>query len=153
LNSDVSGSPAAPDGRHLTFALNVNTGEYTSVFFVDHATNTGNAILSICSEQIGLSSIDLRSTAINMEVYTQDVLYGGDGDEVVGLTVTPGGERYVAVTEDLGDGETGTVTVTDTGAFSGSSDELGVMLITTADRGPGRRGGATQGSELIVLRA
>jgi len=43
--------------------------------------------------------------------------------------------------------------VYDFGAFPGNSDELGLLLITTGVRGAGNRGGATQGSEALLLRA
>ena len=153
VNSDISQNPYLIDGRQVTFAVNLNTEEYSAVFFVDHSMNTGNTILYFCAEQLGLTQMDLLSTNVGMKVYAQDNFYGGDGDMVEGLTVTPGGERYIATTEDLGPGQAGTVTVSDVGAFDGNSGELGVMLITNGDRGAGNRGGATQASELLLLRA
>jgi hypothetical protein len=152
LNSDYTENPYLIDGRQVTFALNLNTAEFSAAFFVDHSMNTGNTVLYVCAEQLGLDETDLLSTNVGMKVYTQDIMYGGDGDEVEGLTVTPGGERYVATTEDLGPGQAGIVTVSDVGAFAGNSDELGVMLMTNGDRGAGKRGGATQESELLLLR-
>ena len=47
---------------------------------------------------------------------------------MTGLVVVPGGERYVASTQDLGFGETATITVADNKAFEGNSEELGVMF-------------------------
>ena len=153
-NVDLSGSPANPDGRQLTYVLNINTalGEATTGSFVDHSMNTGNTVMYVCAEQIGLDASDLLSTNVNIEVYTQDTLTGGPGDEVLQLTITPGGERFVASTQDLASEESGTITVSDRGAFAGNSEELGVMLITNGDRGPGNRGGATKESELMLLR-
>lgn len=152
LNNDISGQPSASDGRQGVFALDLNMGDFTSGFYVEHAMNTGNIVLSVCSHQIGLSNNDLLSTSVNLEVYTQDILYSGEGDEVLNLTVTPGAERYVVSIQDVAPGQTGAVTVSDSGTFDGNSRELGVMIITDGDRGEGERGGSTQASELILLQ-
>lgn len=113
--------------------------------------NTGNIVLSVCAEQLGLDESDLFETNVNMEFYTQDILYSGEGDEVLNITVTPGAERFAAVTGDIRARQTETVTVLDAGAFVGNSEELGLMIITNADRGEGNRGGATQASEVLLL--
>lgn len=153
-NVDLTGDPAAPDGRQIIYVLNINKdfGESTTGSFVEHSMNTGNTVMYVCAEQIGLDASDILSTNVNIEVYTQDNLTGGPGDEVLQLTITPGGERFVASTQDLASGESGTITVSDRGAFAGNSEELGVMLITNGDRGPGNRGGATKESELLLLQ-
>jgi hypothetical protein len=147
----MSGNTFAVDGRQVVYVLDVNTGNFSSSFFVDHSMNTGNIVLSVCAEQLGLDESDLFETNVNMEFYTQDILYSGEGDEVLNITVTPGAERFAAVTDDIGAGQTGTVTVSDAGAFVGNSEELGLMIITNADRGEGNRGGATQASEVLLL--
>jgi hypothetical protein len=153
-NVDLTGDPAAPDGRQIIYVLNINKDlrESTTGSFVEHSMNTGNTVMYVCAEQIGLDASDILSTNVNIEVYTQDNLTGGPGDEVLQLTITPGGERFVASTQDLASGESGTITVSDRGAFAGNSEELGVMLITNGDRGPGNRGGATKESELLLLQ-
>ena len=56
--------------------------------------NTGNTVLYICAEQIGLTGTDMLSTNVDMDVYAQDWYYGGPGDWVTDLTVTPLGEQY-----------------------------------------------------------
>ncbi len=67
-------------------------------FFTEHATNTGNTVLLICGEQVGLSGTDMLATNVDMKVDTVDWYFGGLGDSVDGLTVTPLGERYFGVT-------------------------------------------------------
>lgn len=112
-----------------------------------------SAVLNVCAEQLGLSQMDLLSTSVDVVVATYSTVYFEDpGDSVDRITVTPGGERYVASTQDLGPNQSGSVTVSDTGPLEGNSDELGVMIFANGDRGPGERGGATQESELILLR-
>ena len=155
FNSDAAPS-GAPDVDGRQVALSVELTNFTSsvLFFAEHSMNTGNTVLHFCAEQVGLSQMDLLSTNVDIRVETKSTFYKGDpGDFVEGITITPGGERYTALAEDLGPNQMGTVSVLDNGTFEGNSDELGVMMIANADRGPGKRGGATQESELILLLA
>ena len=99
------------------------------------------------------NAADLLTTQVDMEVYTDDFYFGGPGDEITGLTVTPLGERYLGIPEDLPGKTNGAVDVIDFGAFPGNTDELGIMLFTNGDRGSGNRGGATQDSEALLIRA
>jgi hypothetical protein len=90
-----------------------------------------------------------------MAVLAQDFYYGGPGDLVEGLTVTPLGERFFGDVVDVA-GMTSNaagLSVYDFGAFPGNSPELGLMLITNGDRGAGNRGGATQATEALLFRA
>ena len=75
------------------------------------------------------------------------------GDLVDGLTVTPLGEQYFGIPEDIAGKSTGSMTVVDFGPFPGNSPEVGVMLVTNGDRGDGTRGGATQGTEAHLFSA
>jgi hypothetical protein len=86
-----------------------------------------------------------------MHVYAQDWYYGGPGDEVTGLTVTPLGEQYYGMPEDIAGKDYGAMTVIDFGPWTGNSPELGVMLVTNGDRGSGARGGATQDTEALLF--
>jgi hypothetical protein len=112
-----------------------------------------NQVLFFCAEQIGMTGEDLLRTNVDVRVFAQDHIFGGAGDSIDGLTVTPGGERYFVETADIGPNQNGSIKVTDRGSFDGNSDELGVMLITNGDRGSGKRGGATQVTELKLLLA
>jgi hypothetical protein len=147
LNRDVTFSGVS-DGRQLSWALDLATGSASAFFFAEHAMNTGNTALYICGEQVGLTGTDMLATNVDMDVVVQDWYYGGPGDFIEGLTVTPLGERYLGLPEDIGPQSSGTMTVLDFGPFPGNSKELGVMLFSNGDRGDGARGGATWYSEV-----
>lgn len=141
------------DGRQLTLALDLAAGSVSALFFAEHSTNTGNTILYICGEQVGLTGTDMLVTSVNATVEAFDFYYGGPGDVVTGLTITPLGEQYFGVANDLPghtEDEVG-LSVFDFGPFSGNSAELGLMLITNGDRGPGFRGGATHETEALLF--
>jgi len=153
LNRDASGLDTISDGRQLTWVFNLATGAASAFFFAEHATNTGNTALYICGEQIGMNADDLLATQVDMDVYTEDFYFGGPGDEVTGLTVTPLGERFYGVPADV-PGKTNApagLAVYDFGAFPGNTPELGLMLFTNGDRGAGNRGGATQATEALLF--
>ncbi len=153
LNRDVSFSGLS-DGRQLAWTLNLETGAADAFFYAEHSTNTGNTMLTICAEQVGLTGTDMLATNVDMSVYAQDFYFGGPGDLVEGLTVTPLGEEYVATSiADLNPGAHGTVQVTDFGAFPGNTPEYGLMIVTNGDRGAGARGGATQATEALLVPA
>ena len=150
LNRDGSFSNLT-DGRQLTWALDLVTGAATAFFFAEHSTNTGNTVMYICGEQVGLTGTDMLSTNVDAFVVAQDWYFGGPGDLVEELTITPLGERYFGITTDIPGTSDGTLTVVDFGAFPGNSSELGLMLVTNGDRGTGARGGATQGTEVMLF--
>lgn len=156
LNSDFSGvgrSISGIDGRQLAYSFDLTNGTSDAVFFAEHSTNTGNTILAVCAEQIGMTLADLGSTSVNVMFEVQPFFEGGIPESISGITITPGTEQYVSPPGDLGPNQPGVLTVTDRGNFEGNSRELGLMVISNADRGEGNRGGATEESELIVLRA
>jgi subtilisin family serine protease len=151
LNRDLSGPTTISDGRQVSWVLDIAAGTLSAFFFAEHATNTGNTALLICGEQIGLTGTDMLATNVNATVIAQDFYYGGPGDEVGGLTITPLGEQYVGVPSDIPASGVGTTTVFDFGPFPGNTEELGVMLFTNGDRGTGARGGATQATEALLI--
>jgi subtilisin family serine protease len=152
LNRDLSGLSTISDGRQVTWALNLTAGTASAYFYAEHSTNTGNTVLYVCGEQVGLTGTDMLATSVDMEVVAEDFYYGGPGDLVDGLTVTPLGEQYVGIPSgDIPGKSVGSMTVTDYGPFPGNTPELGVLLITNGDRGAGARGGATQDTEARLL--
>ena len=151
LNRDLSGLGSISDGRQLSWVVNLATGSANAFFFAEHSMNTGNTVLLLCGEQIGMNAADLLSTQVNVDVIAQDFYFGGPGDIVSGLTVTPLGERFFGATDDLPAGFSGNLDVYDFGAFPGNSPELGLMLITNGDRGAGNRGGATKETEALLF--
>jgi len=153
FNSDLSGFGTLTDGRHVTYAQDLSTGGASAFFFTEHSTNTGNTVLIICGEQVGLTGTDMLATNVDMSVIAQDWYYGGPGDSIDGLTVTPLGEQYFGAPADV-PGKTnnpGGLEIYDFGPWPGNSPELGVMLITNGDRGTGNRGGATQATEALLF--
>jgi hypothetical protein len=155
LNRDASGPTTITDGRQLSWVLNVATGTLSAFFFAEHSTNTGNTVLLICGEQIGMNAANLLATNVDMTVFAQDFYFGGPGDLVEGLTVTPLGERFYGEPADVAGNSSNPagLSVYDFGAFPGNSPELGLMLITNGDRGAGNRGGATQDTEALLFQA
>ena len=151
FNADAGGQPSIADGRQLAWALNLDTFAMSAFFYAEHATNTRNTALYICGEQVGLTGTDMLSTNVDLDVEAFDFYYGGPGDWVTGLTITPLGERFYALTEDIPGKSTGTLTVYDYGLFPGNTQELGVLLFSNGDRGSGHRGGATEASEALMV--
>lgn len=151
LNRDVSFNSTS-DGRQLTWALDLATGDATAFFFAEHATNTANTALYICGEQVGLTGTDMLATNVDVDVFAQDFYFGGPGDLIEGLTVTPLGERYFATAiSDIDPGASTAVEVTDFGTFPGDTAQYGLMVFTNGDRGSGARGGANQATEALLL--
>jgi subtilisin family serine protease len=153
LNRDQSGPTTITDGRQLSWVQNLATGALNAFFYAEHATNTGNTVHTICAEQIGLGAADYGTRSVGMAVLAQDFYFGGPGDLIEGLTVTPGAERYLGLPDDVPGKSNGSMTVYDFGQALGSSDELGVLLQTNSDRGGGNRGGATQATEALLIFA
>ena len=139
------------DGRQLTWAINRATGTAEAFFYTEHATNTGNTVLLVCGEQVGLTGTDMLATNVDMMVETADWYFGGPGDVVTGLTVTPYGERYFGVTADIPGNSAGSMDVYDFGLFPGNTDELGVLLFTNGARA-GSTGGATRSTEALQFK-
>jgi hypothetical protein len=153
FNSDASGFGTLTDGRQYTFAQNLTTGDADAYFTTEHSMNTGNTVLYICGEQVGLTGTDMLATNVNMTVYAQDWYYGGPGDLIEGLVVTPYGEQHYGLPSDVA-GNTYDpygLAVYDFGSWPGNTPELGLMLVTNGDRGTGARGGATQDTEALLF--
>lgn len=158
LNNDFSALSTGSfgtisDGRQLTLALNTATGTFSAFFFAEHSMNTGNTVLYICGEQVGLTGTDMLATNVDVSVEAFDFYYGGPGDFVDGITVTPLGEQYFGAPSDVAANtyDPAGLSVYDFGPFPGNSAEEGLMLVTNGDRGSGARGGATQDTEALLF--
>ncbi len=141
------------DGRQMTWVLDVSTGNAQALFFAEHATNTSNTVLLICGEQIGLSAADMLETIVRVSVTASDLAFNGPGDVVRGLIMTPLGDRFVAEPRDIPGSRTGEIVVADLGSAPGTTEALGVLLLTNGDRGVDNRGGATEETEALILVA
>lgn len=147
VNLDASYSSIS-DGRQLAWVIDLAASTASAYFFAEHATNTGNTVLLVCGEQVGLTGTDMLATNVDMKVETLDFYFGGPGDSVSGLTVTPLGERFYGVPSDIPGFGTGTMDVYDFLPFPGNTPELGVLLFTNGARG-GNTGGATKNTEAL----
>lgn len=152
-NFDLSLSGSISDGRQLTWAEDLVTHDASAFFFAEHSMNTGNTVLLVCAEQVGLTGDDMLATNIDIAVEAFDWYNGGPGDFIDGLTVTPLGEQHFGLPSDI-PGNTydpAGLAVYDFGPWPGNTPELGLMLVTNGDRGPGARGGATQDTEALLF--
>jgi hypothetical protein len=61
------------------------------------------------------------------------------------------GERYFGLPSDIPGMSAGGIDIYDFGPWPGNSPELGVLLFTNGDRGPGAHGGATRKTEAKVI--
>lgn len=152
LNRDLSGLGTISDGRQLTYAVNLTSGAASAFFFTEHATNTGNTVLFICGEQIGMNASNFFQN-VGMDVIAQDFYFGGPGDEILDLVVAPLGEQYLGLPNDVPGftNDAGGLTVLDFGQLPGNTPEEGLLLFTNGDRGSGARGGATDSTDHLIF--
>ena len=150
LNRDSSFTNVTA-GQQLSWVFNLSDSSAEALFFAEHATNSSNTILYLCGEQVGLSATDLARTNVDAFFIAEDFYFGGLGDIVSGLTITPLGERYFALVEDVPAHSNDFMDVIDFGPFTGNTEEHGIVLFSDGDRGPGNRGGATADSEALIF--
>jgi hypothetical protein len=152
-NFDNSLSTSVSDGRQVTWAENLTTHLASAFFTTEHSMNTGNTVLYICAEQIGMTAADLLTNNVDIAVEAFDWYNGGPGDLITGLTVTPLGEQHYGVPNDVPGNtyDAAGLSVYDFGSWPGNTPELGLMLVTNGDRGTGNRGGATQDTEALLF--
>lgn len=84
------------DGRNFTWVVDLATNEASAAFFTDHATNSANTVMLLCANQIGMTAKDFF-TPLRMVAIANDFYYGGDGDILSGITLTPLGEQYLGL--------------------------------------------------------
>ncbi len=141
------GSPG--DWRTVTLAVDLNTGLANAFFFTEHASNSANQVLLVCNSQIGNQPL---FAPINALAYVDDVSFGASSNAAP-TSFAPLGERFFAGDlTDLGPNQSGQMTVTDFGTVGTNPGELGLLLITNGDRGPGAHGGATADTEALLFQ-
>ncbi|HZF16952.1 MAG TPA: S8 family serine peptidase [Steroidobacteraceae bacterium] len=151
FNFDLSLSNSLADGRQVTWAQNLATGAANAFFFAEHSTNTGNIVLRVCGEQVGLTSADILNRNVDIVAGNFDFWFGGPSDVLPDVyTIAPYGEEFYGVADDLAGGASGVLTAFDFGAFPGNTPELGLMVITNGDR-LGNHGGSTKDTELLLF--
>ncbi|WP_374688383.1 S8 family serine peptidase [Promineifilum sp.] len=152
LNRDFSSLNTITDGRQLTWVLKLSTGTANAFFYAEHATNTANTVLRVCAEQLGMTAADYGVNQVAAQLEAQDFYFGGPSDLLPYLNITPGGEQFIGLVNDLPARSNGTMQVINLGVVNpGDAPQLGVMLQTNSDRGAGARGGATQATEMLLF--
>ena len=157
FNLDIGGSTLS-DGRNATWVQNLATDAATIFFLTDHGTNSGNTVLTLCGEQIGMDASDF-GTPISADLVAFDIYFTGRAtDQITGIEFSPLGERYFPVIGDDGFGSgdvaaggSETLTVLDFGETGTNPSETGVLLFTDGARAGGVKIGAPQDAEAIAL--
>ncbi|MFN8490741.1 MAG: S8 family serine peptidase [Caldilineaceae bacterium] len=136
------------DGRNFTWVVNLATGEANAAFFTDHATNSANTVMLLCAEQIGMTTKDFF-TPMRIVAIANDFYYGGDGDILSGITISPLGEQYFglfansnATTSTLASHGNDQLRLLNFGSLTNNT-ETGLLLLF--------RNGATLGNEAGIV--
>ena len=139
------------DGRNVTYVRNMATRKLSTYFYTDHQIQSGNTVMFICGEQIGMDATSFFDP-MNITALARDNYFTGMvTDAIDGITISPLGERYLALFEQGGVGATflspkqgDRLRFVDYGATTNNT-ESGVMLLY--------RNGAQPGVEVGVIYA
>jgi hypothetical protein len=149
------------DGRQLTWVQDVSAGLVSAFFFAEHATHTANTVLTLCAEQLGLSAADFGQRQMRLSIKIEDSFFGGPGDGIADILVTPGLQRFVGISAgDIPAYNQGILQWLDLSKMpeiawpdeQTNTPELGLMIFSNMDRGVERRGAATAETEVLFLR-
>ncbi len=161
INQDRGAVADWTDGRQVAALLRIAPGgrvlASTIRFFVEHATNTSNTILRVCANDLGYAAGDMGVRNVRATFFATSGKHGGTPDLIGPFMVTPYGEEFTGalptnVGETLKHRQSAELTVRRLPLAAGSSPQAGIMLVTNADFGAGNHGGATRGSELLLLQ-
>ena len=128
----------ASDGRNVVYAGPV-AGPQQALFFTLHGTNSSAFILTVCGEQVGITSAN-AGTLVNVDAYTVDNYFTGSTTSHIAATMSILNERYAAVrplnnqmltTLSLPVGSRSTYNLFDRGATGTSPTEKGLLLLNT----------------------
>ncbi|NTW00432.1 MAG: S8 family serine peptidase [Oscillochloris sp.] len=92
-------SSFAGDGRNVVYAGPVG-GSMSAQYYTQHGTNSGAFILTVCGEQVGLSSAD-AGKLVDVHLYTFDNYFTGEEVSHIPATMSVLNERY-AVADSTG---------------------------------------------------
>ncbi|MCA9921265.1 MAG: S8 family serine peptidase [Anaerolineales bacterium] len=134
-NFDLSQSSGLSDGRVVTWVDDLAAGTSSAFFFADHDTNSGNTVLYICGEQIGMDATNFFDP-MDIEAIAYDWYYSGTvTDALTGITISPLGEQYLASFDNGGIGAT-TIPTLDSDkmqildfGFITNNTETGILLM------------------------
>ncbi len=156
INLDLGGLFAVADGRNVTYAVDLASGDAVAFFFTIHSTNSGNTTLTVCGEQVGITDVAQLGQPIGVDVFAVDWYNSGlTTDTALGLTVNPGADRFTTEFDNspfefatvIAAGGSASVTATDNGDEGAS--ESGVLLLL--DGSLLGTGGAPASNEAIVI--
>jgi hypothetical protein len=145
------------DGRNVTWAVNLATGDGDAFFFTEHGTNSGNTTLTICGEQIGLNASNFFQP-MTITGGVVDIYFTGNvTDTFDPVSFSALGERYLGVfdgtgfgTADIASGATSLLTILDFGPLGTNPSETGLLILLDGPRGA-VRGGAPANKEVQVI--
>ena len=133
LTRDASFS-GVTDGRNLTWVVDLATGDISAAFFTDHELNSANTVMLLCADQIGMNATDFFCP-INVKAVASDFSFGGEGDTITDITISPLGEQYVGLfasaantAASLSEGGSDTLQVVNYDAFTNNT-ETGLLLL------------------------
>lgn len=123
------------DGRSVAWVSDLSAGTDSAFFFTDHDTNSGNTVLLVCGEQLGMNQANFFDP-MDVTAYAFDGYYTGIiTDAIPGITISPLGEQYLAVFDDGGVGfttlgrlERDRMTILDFGPFTNNT-ESGLLMM------------------------
>ncbi|MCI0344425.1 MAG: S8 family serine peptidase [Chloroflexi bacterium] len=158
FNFDLSNSGALSDGRNFTWAFDVADGSLTAFWPTVHATNSGNTVLTVCGEQIGLDAAN-SGELVDVLVLAADWYNSGAVTDVALGTFRVGQDRYDGTFSfgpfgtRISGGAAADVTVVDAGTTG--TTEAGLLVLTDETLlgvlGFGESGGSPQVAEAIVI--
>jgi len=150
------------NGANVSWVQVAGTNVATPLFFTDHATNSGNTVLFICAQDIGLTGDDFF-TPLTADLLAVDTYFlGRVTDQILDIEFAPLGERFFPVMGDsFGFGEvpaggSAQLDVLDFGVDGTNPSETGLLLFTDGslvNETPAVfKTGSPQENEALVLR-
>lgn len=150
---DLSLSSGLDDGRAVTWVVDLAAGSASAFFFTEHTFNSGNTVLTICGEQIGMNAGDYY-TPMTLDVLALDWYFSGAyTDAITGMPIAPLGERYLGLVDTIDPYSSGELTVYDFGRAGTNRTESGLLLFTTAADDTGWSGAAMEAIPIRVRPA
>ena len=100
FNFDLSNAGTLADGRNFAFAQKIATGATTAFWPTIHPTNSGNSVLTVCGEQIGIDADDVGNE-VDVLVLAADWYNSGAVTDFVETSIIVGGDRYTPTSPRL----------------------------------------------------
>jgi subtilisin family serine protease len=158
LNQDVGGLTALTDGRQVSAALRLSqtvpqTILSTSIFFfAENSTNTGNTVLRVCGNQLGLTMADI-GRPMGAVFYASSWYFNSINEFLGPYMITPLGEEFTAAPGSwvLTENQKTQLGVSQWDLYPGTTPHQGVLVFTNSDFGAANRGGSTAETEALIF--